>query len=821
MYISLNKIKQYIDIPENITPYDIGDKLTLHTVEIDEVIDKEKEFKNIVVGKIEKVEKHPNADKLRICQVSIEKNKNIFKKDIENNIQIVCGGINLEKGMYVAVALPGSLVKWHGEGDLQEIKESKIRDVKSFGMICSPSEIGLSELFKTEEDGYILDLTELKKNNSDLKIEEGENLAVALGINDFIYDIDNKSITNRPDLWSHYGIAREISVIFNLKLKPILLKPFKTLDYTQLKTNVENDDLCQNYTATVIENIEIKDSPYWLKKELYLLNQKTINNIVDLANYVMYEVGQPLHTFDAGKVSNKIYVRKAKEDEKIITLDDVEENLDDSMLIIADSIKPIAIAGIIGGKDSGVSSYTKSIILESANFDGISVRKTSSKLTIRTEASARFEKQQDPNLCNIGFIRYINLLLENTDSNIKVQEIKNIKNFEEDEKGIIRLEKDFISKRIGKEFTDKEIKHILNKLEFEVSENKNEYIINIPTFRLQDIKIKEDIVEEIARIHGYNNIKPIPLYSEINPAIINNLRKLEKKVKNILIGCGYNESFSYSFLSKKDLDIFEIKEESLIKIKNPLSKEAEYLRDKIVLGQIKNLLKNVKNEKEIKLFEIARVFDAKLKNKYKDLPYQNYHLACLYYIEKGEDTIYKIKNILEKIFNIEKIRFYYQNSDEKISYLHPERSVDIMIGQNKIGILSEIHPKILSKLKINNRIGIFEIDFELFEEFSKKRNIEYKEFSKIQESNIDISIIIEDKINWQEIKECIEKTSKNITKIKVFDVFKNEKIGENKKSISFNITFGNFTETPKSEDIEKIWKDVLENLKKEFNAKLR
>jgi len=820
MYISLNKIKQYIEIPETITPYDIGEKLTLHTVEIDEIINKEKEFKNIVIGKIEKVEKHPNADKLNICQVSIEKSKSIFKKGAENNIQIVCGGTNVEKGMYVAVALPGSFVKWHGEGDLQEIKETKIRDIKSFGMICSSKEIGLFDIFP-EEEGQILNLSEAKKHNSHLKINEGENISEALELNDFIYDIDNKSITNRPDLWSHYGMAREISAIFNLKLKQLTLKPFKTLDYTQLKTNIENEDLCQNYTAVVIENIELKESPYWLKKELYLLNQKPINNIVDLANYVMYETGQPLHTFDAGKVSNKIYIREAKADEKIVTLDDKEEKLDNSMLIIADSIKPIAIAGIIGGKDSGVSSYTKSIILESANFDGISIRKTSSKLNIRTEASARFEKQQDPNLCNIGFIRYINLLSEISDSNIKIQEIKNIKNFEEDELGIIRINKDFINKKIGKDFTDKEIKHILTKLNFEVSENKNEYIINIPTFRLEDIKIKEDIVEEIARMHGYNNIKQTPLYSEINPVINNDLRRLEKRIKNILIGCGYNESFSYSFLSKKDLDLFEIKSEDLIKVKNPLSKDAEYLRDNLIIGQIKNLLKNIKNEKEIKLFEISRVFDSKLKNKYKDLPYQNYHLACLYFLEKEEDVIYKIKNTLEKIFDIEKIRFYYQNSNKVLSYLHPERYIDIMIGQEKQGFLSEIHPKILSKLKIKDRIGIFEIDFELFSEFSKRKNIEYKEFSKIQESNMDISIVIKDNINWQEIKGCIEKSSKNITKIKVFDVFKNEKIGEDKKSISFNISFGNFSKTPKSEDIEKIWKDVLENLKREFDAKLR
>ncbi|MCF7906469.1 phenylalanine--tRNA ligase subunit beta [Patescibacteria group bacterium] len=820
MYISLNKIKQYIEIPENITPYDIGEKLTLHTVEIDEIINKEKEFKNIVIGKIEKVEKHPNADKLNICQVSIEKSKGIFKKGAENNIQIVCGGTNVEKGMYVAVALPGSFVKWHGEGDLQEIKETKIRDIKSFGMICSSKEIGLFDIFP-EEEGQILNLSEVKKHNSHLKINEGENISEALELNDFIYDIDNKSITNRPDLWSHYGMAREISAIFNLKLKQLTLKPFKTLDYTQLKTNIENEDLCQNYTAVVIENIELKESPYWLKKELYLLNQKPINNIVDLANYVMYEIGQPLHTFDAGKVSNKIYIREAKADEKIVTLDDKEEKLDNSMLIIADSIKPIAIAGIIGGKDSGVSSYTKSIILESANFDGINIRKTSSKLNIRTEASARFEKQQDPNLCNIGFIRYINLLSEISDSNIKIQEIKNIKNFEEDELGIIRIDKDFINKKIGKDFTDKEIKHILTKLNFEVSENKNEYIINIPTFRLEDIKIKEDIVEEIARMHGYNNIKQTPLYSEINPVINNDLRRLEKRIKNILIGCGYNESFSYSFLSKKDLDLFEIKSEDLIKVKNPLSKDAEYLRDNLIIGQIKNLLKNIKNEKEIKLFEISRVFDSKLKNKYKDLPYQNYHLACLYYLEKEEDIIYKIKNTLEKIFDIEKIRFYYKNSNKVLSYLHPERYIDIMIGQEKQGFLSEIHPKILSKLKIKDRIGIFEIDFELFSEFSKRKNIEYKEFSKIQESNMDISIVIKNNINWQEIKECIEKSSKNITKIKVFDIFKNEKIGEDKKSISFNISFGNFSKTPKSEDIEKIWKDVLENLKREFDAKLR
>ena len=423
MLLSLNILKKYLDFPGSVTPEEIRLALTKCTVEVERVVYQGREMDKVVVGRVRKTEKHKDADRLSVVELEIGKNK---------TVSVVCGGINLKPEMLVAFAPPGSFVRWHGDGEPVKLEKAKIRGVESFGMICAADEVGLGERF-FHAKGEILDL-------SSLKLKVGTGLAKALGLNDVVMEIDNKSLTNRPDLWSHYGVARELSVIFGLKLKPVKLYT-KRFDSARKKLEIKvlEKTLCPRYIGAVIENVSVKESPVWLKKELSACGLRPINNIVDVTNYVLIELGQPMHAFDFNKLKSQsqkakskkqkfgenkagIVVRLANPGEKILTLDGVERRLDKDNLVIADSEKPVALAGIMGGLDSGVDENSKRIVLEAANFDSVCVRKTSQKFGLRTEASIRYEKSLHPRLAELGIRRAIELLQE-IDAGIDVSEV--------------------------------------------------------------------------------------------------------------------------------------------------------------------------------------------------------------------------------------------------------------------------------------------------------------------------------------------------------------------------------------------------------------
>lgn len=818
MLISLDILKKFVDL-EGIDPKEIADQLTLHSFEVDDVINKADSFKNIVVGKIEEVEAHPSADKLRVCKVGVSKTGGLFNKK-EEIVQIVCGGSNLEKGMLVVVALPGSFVRWHGEGELVEIQETELRGVKSFGMICASNEIGLSSIFPSKSEKEIIDLN-LFKNVLLKEPKIGENIANVLGYNDVCFDVDNIAITHRPDLWGHYGIARELSVIFKKDLKSLEFDELQNTAFTQLKVEVSNKDLCKNYNAIKINNIKIEESPEWLRHAMESTGHNSINNIVDLTNYVMLELGQPLHAFDASKISNKIFVRNGKSGEKIKTLDDNEVELDESILAISDSIRPIAIAGVMGGLESAVSDTTNSIVLESANFDSISIRKTMQKIGIRTDAGARYEKQIDPEFSNIALLRFISLL-KTINSKITIENIQKDGNYIKAEKNI-NLDFNFVRNRIGFNIPNSEIISILNKLGFGVEDSNDERIVvSVPYFRNKDINIKEDLVEEIARIYGYNNINPTPLLPSFNSSFENGLRKLERRIKDLMIDNGFSEVLNYAFISEEDQKEFGFKDEEIVKLLNSISVGQDRMRPVLAINLLKNVKNNLKNFDSFKIFEIERIFRNDVESvKFDNLPLQNYHFSAFFVEKDNEKPFYDLKSYLEKILGLLKVNFEYGVKDEVAPvYCHPARYAKIFVNGMEVGFISEINPSLVIKDKIQERISFFEIDFDKLYE-SVEDNTKYLTIPKFQGSSMDISMIIDKNILWQEIKNEICSVSNYISSIDLFDVYNGENIENNKISLAFRISLIDREKTITNDIIEKVYNDVVSVLSSKFNAEIR
>ncbi|NIA02029.1 MAG: phenylalanine--tRNA ligase subunit beta, partial [Nitrospirae bacterium] len=587
MYVSLDWLKDFVEIPGNLDPKDLADELTLKTAETEGVMNDAEKFENMVVGHVTELHPHPNADKLKLAKVSIGKDSH----------QIVCGGKNLKEGMYVAVALPKSKVRWHGEGDLVTLEKAKIRGEESYGMICQSAEIGLDNPDEGPED--ILDLSSQKPT-------PGTPLAELFGGDDTVIEFDNKSLTHRPDLWGHYGIAREIAAIKGFKFKELKPKFKAPAKGETVDVKIEDYDLCPRYCGLIINNIKVEDSPNWLKKRLKATGHGNHNNIVDVTNYVMTELGQPMHAFDKNYIKKGIVVRHAKKGEKITSLDGKKRELTQNMLVIADHEKPIAIAGIMGGENSEINSGTTSIILESANFNAASIRKTSTKLGVRTDAVQRFEKSLDPHMAQLAIERAAEIILDICPGSEIAGPMTDNEKF--NKKPIkIKLDTDKTRSKIGVDISDKDIKKILESLEFEVS---NGFEVTVPSFRsTKDVLIEDDLIEEVARIYGYENIPAsLPMLPTKLPE--ENTERFKKHRARDLFShsLGFDEVYNYSFYGINEIKNTLLSEEGHIKLLNYLSEDQTHMRTSLTPNLLKNLQLNIKYFDNVKLYEIGRTY---------------------------------------------------------------------------------------------------------------------------------------------------------------------------------------------------------------------
>ena len=782
MKLSLKWLQDYVDI-KNIDAKEIANKLTMSGSKVETIEKDGYKISKIVVGKVLSIKKHENAEKLVVCEVLIGN---------DEKVQIVTGAQNVVEGALVPVCLNGATLF-----DGTVIKNQKLRGVSSQGMMCSLGELGLKkENFPYAiEDGIFL---------IEEDCEIGQDIKSAISLDDTILDFEITS--NRPDCLSVYGLARETSATFSLPLKKISTEKFSNLNLEESKISVSiNTDKCKRYMAILVEDVEIKPSPLYIRNRLRVNGVKPINNIVDITNYILLELGIPMHAYDASKVKNlKINVRTAKPNEKIKTLDNYEYTLNEENILICDDEKALSIAGVIGGVDSSVTKNTKNIIFEVACFEGGSIRKTSKTFNIKTESAIRFEKGLNPKCCEESLKRACELILELNAGKFKTK-IVDIKNFEE-KKEEVELNPSFINNFLGTNIEEKEMEKILNSLGFLV-ENKK---VLVPPFRI-DIKNKADIAEEIARIYGYDKIKPQEVTATSEKIGLTKEQKLENLVKQTASSLGLFEIYTFSFISPKLYEKMEILNEDIlensIKILNPFGEDTSLMRQFLEPSMLKTLSYNFRNKnEEAYLFEIGKTY----KKENEEIKEEKNISIGLY----GKDCdFYTLKGIIESILNSAGIQdLTFEKAEEKI--FNPYACCKILINKKVLGYFGEVKPTICENFKIYKKTYIANLNWKVLYENANK-NIKYKPISKFPALTRDLSFVCNDSISCGEIETEIKKNIGNILeKIEVFDIYKGDKIEKNKKSISFKIIMRNQEKTLKDKDVDKKIEKTLKNLEK-------
>lgn len=811
MNISLNWLKEFVNL-SGITPEEIKEKLTAHTVEVEKIIEQKERFENIIIAKILEIKKHPQADKLQIAIVDAGE---------KEPLKIVCGAPNIAINQLVPLAKIGAILS-----SGLEIKKAEIRGEESNGMLCSEDELGLG----SDHSGIMI-------LNDKAKI--GQNLGDYLNLNETILEIDNKSISNRPDLWGHYGIARELGVLFNKKIKNYEPKEVKIKKLKTKNQNIEVDikakNLCKKYLALKVENIKIEESPDWLKNKINAIGLKSINNIVDATNYIMLEIGQPIHAFDAENIK-KIIIRKAEKDEMIIGLDDKEKKLNEDDLLISTESKAIAIAGIIGGKNSEINNTTTSIIVESANFDAISIRKTASKLNTRTDAAMRFEKGLDPNLCKLAINKMIEMIKKLCPKATFNHDLIEEGDFE-NEKKTISLNLSWAEKIIGQKIENKKIKNILEslgmeieKIDFENDNKKEVWSILIPSWRKKDLQIKEDLIEEIIRIYGYNNIVITMPKNDITPPEKDRLLELIKKIKNILsLSYKLTEVYNYSFINEEQLNKLDLDIKGYIKLLNPLSSQHTLLRQTLSTNLISNIKTNQAKYEKINLFEIGNIFlnipgEENKDEKYlENLPYQEKKLGIIIADQKGntfknlKDIIY---NAIFEISNGQEIEFL--STESIINWADQKEKCLIFLNGKEIGFLAKINDKVLNRNGIKKETSSLEISLKtLLIAISKGNLNQYQTVPKFPPINRDLAFVIDQKILYNDISKEIKSFHSLIKEVELFDVYSGTNLENNKKSIAFHIVYQSEEKTLTNEEIDLIQNNLINHLEKKFSAQIR
>lgn len=805
MKISLNWIKEFVDIqiPQKKAlefKKNLADLLTSRTCEVEAYEDQSERLNNVIVGKVLKLRPHKNATKLVLADTDIG----------DSIVQIVCGGKNLREGMLVAVALPGALVDWHGTGELVELKETEIRGEKSFGMICAGEEIGLQKSAPEE----IMDL-------SYLEVAAGTALAGVLHLNDFIFEIDNKSVTHRPDLWGHYGLAREFAAFLNKPLK----KYEKTVGIEKIKfprhgeavkIEISDEKICQRFSSCIMTSIRIEESPQWLKARLLSCGVKPVNNIVDITNYVALELGQPMHAFDRKIVGTDYFlVRHAKNGEIIQTIDHKMRHLDPQDVVITDGKKPLVIAGIMGGKESEINEKTTEIILESANWNPLLVRKTSQKLGLRTESSQRYEKGLDPLLTEPALKRACQLIMKLCPSAKIAGEMTDVKNFRL-RNPQISLSLANLERKLGIKIPKKEVISILNRFEFGVFAKNNSLIASAPSFRtIRDISIEDDIIEEVARMYGYEKIPTLLPHLPIKLPHENRERKLKHWCRDILsMTLGFTEASHYSFYGKNDFEKCLLSENIHLAVENPLSEDQTHLRASLLPNLLKSAGQNLNYFDSFKIYEIGRQYKMQ-KGSYFPLEEK---FICGIVADKNTraDVFLEVKGAVYDFLKMLPLKsFDFEETAENPPYAHPKKCIQI-VNRNKekavLGYVFELHPAVAKNFDITASIGVFEINFSLLSSLPKF-DLKYAFISKFPGIDIDVSILTNRKTKHIDIEKLIAGSEKHlIQKISLIDIFDDSSLGENKKSMTYRVKIQSNEKTLTDEDMHLVQKKIFENL---------
>lgn len=799
MLVPISWLKDYVDI--NVSIPTLAKKLVGIGFEVEDIIYQEKQATNVVVGKIVKVDKHPNADRLRVTQIDIG----------GKNIQVVTN-VPVEGGETIAVALDGAHL-----ADGHEIKKGELRGVLSEGMLCGLEEVGVT-----------VDDVQNQKAGDILRFEEGtqlgQNALKALGYDDIILDV---SVTaNRPDCNSIYKMAKEVAVALNTDCREPVIDykvcscGAKVTD--MVSVDVQNQDLCPRYMAAGVKNIKIFPSSQKIKSRLRAVGIRPINNIVDITNYVLIEIGQPMHSFDKRELEgNKIVVRNAKENEIIVTLDGKENKLNESMLVICDSDRPVAVAGIMGGANSGIKDDTTEVIFEAAKFARDNVRRTSRTLNLRSDSSSRFEKGIDFASQEYGIKRALTLVYQSGSGDI-VDGLIDVKVDYQSLREIPFTTKK-ISEILGCKVPKNALVSILARLGIEVREEGKQLVALVKEDR-EDIVGVNDIAEEFIRVYGYSHIKPTLFeYAGLAEGTLPDKNKFVNVIKDTLKACGLMESVTYSFTSPKFAALLNLDENdtarNAIKLKNPLGEALSVMRTTLVHSMIETLVYNVTHfNKSARLFEIANVYLPK-SLPLEELPKEESRL-CIGEYGDGADY-FELKGAIEQVFGALHIDAKYSRADKP--FLHPGRSAEIFVGDKCVGYLGELHPDVQKNYGVDNtRIYVAQISVdEIFNKNSLEKS-KCKPFGKFPNIERDLAVVVDEGVLAQDIVDAVMGAKiKFLQDVKVFDEYKSEQIGKNKKSVAMSFTFSSLERTLTDDEIATEMAKILSALKRKVGAKIR
>ena len=804
MKVSLKWLKKYVDLPKNVDVDDIAYNLTLRTVEVEGVENTAEKYHDIVVGKVLEIKDHPNADKLKICMTDIGE---------DEPKQIVCGGTNLYEGMMVVVSKPGSEVYWHGENELVKIKETKMRGVDSYGMICGAEEVFLDEFFADSVGPIIVDLKGI-----DCKV--GQNIADVFDMNDYVLEIDNKSLTNRPDLWGHYGIARELSAIYKCKL--LELDKFELEKLPEYKVEIKEPEKCRRYCAVEIDGLYDKKAPVWMQSALIKAGMRPISAIVDITNYSMLATGQPMHAFDKTHVEGeKIVVRNAKKNEKLLLLDDKELDLLEDDLVICDAKKPMCLAGIKGGKMDSILPETTGVVLEVANFSATSIRNTSKRFDEKTDSSIRYEKNIDTerNIEGVRMALYLFKQIFPECKFVKFTDVYPVKT----ERSKIEVSKDFLDRRLGKVIDNKTITSILESLGYDVKFDKKVYKVVAPVWRSTgDVSIKDDVMGDIARILTFDSFEPKPITISFEHSVIQPRAILERRVKEYLaFRCGFNEIYTYPWVDDKYLSACGIDTKNSIKLATPPAPELSTLKSSLVPNMVEVISKNLRYYNEFKLFEVSQVFE---KGEYhpsterETLPVHRKLVTGCIVKKNAKDIFYEVKGVIEGLSGYCQVEELYFKQNDKPTWADINAHLDIMYKNEVVGNMGLLSFKTMSDAKIKRvNVGIFEIDLDKLVPYDSRTN-KFEHLEELPLTIKDLSLIMDEKVTWEELYKCIKSKVKDCIFI---EEYRGDQIPEGMKSISLRITLVNQGTTMTSEEINKKVNSIVKTLEHQCGAKLR
>ncbi|HCU9902269.1 TPA: phenylalanine--tRNA ligase subunit beta [Staphylococcus aureus] len=788
MLISNEWLKEYVTIDDSVS--NLAERITRTGIEVDDLIDYTKDIKNLVVGFVKSKEKHPDADKLNVCQVDIGE---------DEPVQIVCGAPNVDAGQYVIVAkvggrLPGGI----------KIKRAKLRGERSEGMICSLQEIGISSNYipKSFESGiYVFSEAQVP----------GTDALQALYLDDQVMEFD--LTPNRADALSMIGTAYEVAALYNTKMT----KPETTSNELDLSANdeltvtIENEDKVPYYSARVVHDVTIEPSPIWMQARLIKVGIRPINNVVDISNYVLLEYGQPLHMFDQDAIgSQQIVVRQANEGEKMTTLDDTERELLTSDIVITNGQTPIALAGVMGGDFSEVKEQTSNIVIEGAIFDPVSIRHTSRRLNLRSESSSRFEKGIATEFVDEAVDRACYLLQTYANGKVLKDRVSS------GELGAfitpIDITADKINRTIGFDLSQNDIVTIFNQLGFDTEINDDVITVLVPS-RRKDITIKEDLIEEVARIYGYDDIpSTLPVFDKVTSGQLTDRQYKTRMVKEVLEGAGLDQAITYSLVSKEDATAFSMQQRQTIDLLMPMSEAHASLRQSLLPHLIEAASYNVaRKNKDVKLFEIGNVFFA---NGEGELPDQVEYLSGIltgdYVVNQWQgkkETVdfYLAKGVVDRVSEKLNLEFSYRRAD--IDGLHPGRTAEILLENKVVGFIGELHP-ILAADNDLKRTYVFELNFDALMAVSVGY-INYQPIPRFPGMSRDIALEVDQNIPAADLLSTIHAHGGNILKdTLVFDVYQGEHLEKGKKSIAIRLNYLDTEETLTDERVSKVQAEI-------------